>query len=199
MPAMSRIEQAFCRSIAWRRFTERVVVPWALEGQTLTGDVLELGSGSGAMAADLLTRFPTACLTVTDLDARMLESARRRLVRFGNRATVARVDATALPYRDGSFDVVVSFIMLHHVIDWEAALKEAVRVLRPGGALIGYDLVQSIPARLVHRLDGSAHRLTSPDEILKLLRSSDISDLRTSPGLGGLVVRFSARRRVAEK
>ena len=195
MPVMSRIEQTFCRSLPWRRITSRVVVPWVLEGQTLDGEVLELGSGSGAMAADLLARFPTVRLTATDLDARMLESASRQLSRYGDRATVELVDSTALPYPDARFDAVVSFIMLHHVIDWETAVGEAVRVLRPGGVLVGYDLVQSVPARLLHRLDGSPHRLAAPDEIFARLRSLDIDELRVSPGFGGLVARFRARRR----
>lgn len=195
MPVMSRIEQTFCRSLPWRRFTSRVVVPWVLHEHTISGDVLELGSGSGAMAADLLARFPTARLTATDLDARMLESARRALARYGDRATVELADATALPYRDACFDTVVSFIMLHHVIDWETAVSEALRVLRPGGVLVGYDLVQSVPARLLHRLDASPHRLATPEEILTRLRALDVDDLRVSPGLGGLVVRFRARKR----
>jgi ubiquinone/menaquinone biosynthesis C-methylase UbiE len=46
-------------------------------------------------------------------------------------------DATRLPFPDSSFDVVLSFIMLQHVIDWEAALKEAARVLISDGKLIG--------------------------------------------------------------
>ena len=152
MPVMSRVEQAFCRSAPWRAFTRRTVVPWASRGHILHGEVLELGSGSGAIAADLVDRYPITHLVATDVDPRMVASAGRRLARYVPRVDVRRVDATALPFPDASFDVVASFLMLHHVIDWEQALAEVVRVLRPGGMFVGYDLVDTAPARLLHRL-----------------------------------------------
>src|ERR1700726_2218728 len=77
----------------------------------------------------------------------MVARARRKLAPFGKRASTQRVDAAALPFADGRFDVVLSFAMLHHVADWERAVAEAVRVLRPGGRLVGYDLVHG-PGRL---------------------------------------------------
>ncbi len=124
--------------------------PWALDGINLEGYVLELGSGSGTVAEQLLARFPTIHLTATDVDPSMLDTARRRLASFGDRVEVQQADATQLPFPDGSFDAVVSFIMLHHTLQWEEALSEAVRVLRPGGHLTGYDLVESRPARVLH-------------------------------------------------
>src|SRR5262245_754912 len=50
MPAMSPFESAFCRGAGWRAFASRIVLPWALLGQRLDGDVLEIGGGSGAIA-----------------------------------------------------------------------------------------------------------------------------------------------------
>ncbi len=194
MPVMSRIEQTFCRSLPWRTFTRRVVFPWALEREDLHDDVLELGSGSGAMAAELLTRYPDIRLTATDVDPAMLDAARSRLAPFGDRATVQQADATRLPFPDGSFDAVVSFIMLHHVIDWEAALAEVTRVLRPGGRLAGYDLVLSGPARLLHRLDRSRHRLATIAELRGRLDDLDVEQACVRAGLGGLVARFAGRR-----
>jgi ubiquinone/menaquinone biosynthesis C-methylase UbiE len=194
MPVMSRLEQAWCRSLAWRSFTRRVVFPWALEGEDLHGDVLELGSGSGAMAAVLLDRYPDIRLSATDVDPAMLDAARRRLGRFGDRVTVREADATRLPFDDGSFDAVVSFIMLHHVIDWEAALAEVARVLRPGGRLAGYDLVLSGPARVLHRFDRSPHRLATVADLRERLRGLAVDRVEVRPGLGGLVARFTARR-----
>src|SRR5688500_3718521 len=98
MPTMSKLEQAWCRSLPWRTFTRRVVFPWALPGDALTGDVLELGSGSGANAAELLDRYPAVRLTATDVDPRMLAAAGDRLARFGDRVTVQEADATNLPF-----------------------------------------------------------------------------------------------------
>lgn len=189
---MSRIEQAFCRSLPWRRYSQRVVVPWALHGHVLQGEVLELGSGSGAMASELLERYPILRLTATDVDPRMVIAAERRLARYIPRVMVQRVDATSLPFEDDQFEAVVSFLMLHHVIEWEQAISEAVRVLRPGGSFIGYDLVDSFPARMVHRLDGSPHRLAHSHAILTELDACNTIDTSVVRGFGRLVVRFRA-------
>src|SRR5437868_12862303 len=161
MPVMSRIQQTLCRSVPWGFFTRRVVFPWAIGGADLNGDVLELGSGSGAMAAAMLDRYPAIRLTATDVDPAMRTAASARLARFGDRSEVTEADATDLPFGDNSFDAVVSFIMLHHVIEWEKALSEIARVLRPGGMLAGYDLVWSGPHRLVQRAETESHRFAT--------------------------------------
>jgi methylase of polypeptide subunit release factors len=60
MPTMSRFEAAFCRSAPWRFWARRVVLPWALQGIQPDGHVLEIGAGSGAMAAELLAAYPAS-------------------------------------------------------------------------------------------------------------------------------------------
>lgn len=194
MPVMSILEQAWCRSLPWRGFTRRVVFPWALGDTDLAGEVLELGSGSGANAAALLESYPAARLTASDVDPAMLAAARRRLGSFGERARVHQADATALPFDDASFDAVVSLIMLHHVIDWEEMLAEAARVLRPGGLLAGYDLVESGPSRVLHHIDRSPHRLADASALEVQLRQAGLVDVHVDGALGGLVARFRARR-----
>jgi ubiquinone/menaquinone biosynthesis C-methylase UbiE len=194
MPAMSTVEQAFCRSRGWRWVTRRAIFPWALDGIDLSGDVLELGSGSGAMAEELLNRYPSIRLTATDVDPAMVEAASRRLTPLGDRVEVQAADATGLPFPDGRFDAVVSFIMLHHTVQWEQALGEATRVLRPGGHLAGYDVVLSPPARVLHRIDLSPHRLATIIELRDQLGQLPVHDVRVEPALGGLVARFAARR-----
>ena len=194
MPVMSAIEQAWCRSLPWRAFTRRVVFPWALGTIDLRGDVLELGSGSGAMAEELLDHYPSIRLMATDVDPAMRSAAEARLARFGERVEVRHADAADLPFDDSCFDAVISFIMLHHVLDWERALAEAARVLRPGGSFSGYDLVESGLSRLTHRLDRSPHRMASVEELRDRLRDLPFDDITVAPGLGGLVARFRARR-----
>jgi ubiquinone/menaquinone biosynthesis C-methylase UbiE len=194
MPVMSAVERAFCRSGPWRSFTRRVVVPWALDGVNLDGQVLELGSGSGTVAEQLLARFPSIRLTATDVDSSMLDTARQRLASFGDRVEVQQADATQLPFPNGCFDAVVSFIMLHHTVQWEKALSEAVRVLRPGGHLAGYDLVESGSARVLHRFDLSPHRLATIHGVRERLGQLPVEDVRIEPALRGLIVRFQARR-----
>ncbi len=196
MPAMSATEQAWCRSLPWRVFTRRVMLPWVMRGTQLSGDVLELGSGSGAMAMGLLVRYPAVRLTATDVDPAMLEAAERRLAHFGDRIELREADATDLPFDDGSFDVVVSFIMLHHVIEWEAALGEIARVLRPGGLFAGYDLVWSRSGRLVHRFDRSPHRFATVPALRARFGELPFDGVRVQPAFAGLAAQFSARRRM---
>lgn len=139
---MSRSESAFCCALPWRLFARRLMVPWVLAEEELAGSVLELGSGSGAMAAEFLERFPTLALKATDFDPRMVEVARSRLAGFGERAGAEAADATNLQFADAIFDGVVAFGMLHHVGRWELALSEAARVLKPGGLLLAGDFVE---------------------------------------------------------
>ncbi len=111
---MSAIEGAFCRSAPWRVLARRTVLPWALGGVGLSGEVLEIGGGSGAMAEGVAPLFPDVRLTVTDVDEDMVASARRRLAQRGN-VQVQPADVTALPFGDASFNAVTSYLMLHHV------------------------------------------------------------------------------------
>jgi ubiquinone/menaquinone biosynthesis C-methylase UbiE len=192
MPVMSAVESAVCRSGPWRCATRRIVVPWVLDGRRLAGDVLEIGGGSGAMADGVARMFRDVRLTVTDIDEVMVRSARHRLRRYGG-VTVERADAAALPFASGSFDVVMSYLMLHHVIRWRDALTEAARVLRPGGLLIGYDATDTKLSSVVHRVDGSPHELLSPDELRHGLVVTGFGEAVVDAHLFSHVMRFSAR------
>lgn len=194
MPEMPTLEKLMCRSAPWRAFTRRVVLPWALQGVTLRGDVLEIGGGSGAMAGALATECPDIRLTMTDYDEAMVQEARRHLAPFGERVRVERADATALDYPDASFDGVCSFIMLHHVGDWERALAEVARVLRPGGSFVGYDLLDGRFVALVHRIERARVRPMRRGELEPVLGTLAFDDVSTRPGLAGHVTRFRARR-----
>ncbi len=171
MTEMSRFEKDFCTGRMYRAFAQRVIVPWALDGFHPTGETLEIGSGSGAMAARLLNDFPDLRIVATDYDPELVAVSAQSLKPFGERARVQRADAAALPFPDDRFDIVLSFAMFHHVPDWKRAVAEALRVLRPGGALVGYDLSR------LRQLDAELHRLPA-------------HDVRTRRSLGGLFLRF---------
>ena len=194
MPAMSWSEKTLCGSRAWGWFARRVVLPWALRGWDVDGEVLEIGSGSGAMASEVLATHPGARITATDFDPDMLERGLPLLSPYGDRASVRQADATALPFPDGRFDAVVSFLMLHHVGRWETALSEAVRVLRPGGRLVGYDLLDTRASRFLHgfsRTEGI--RLVSAPELSKTLDALPLGGVSVAV-TGRLLVRFSGTR-----
>jgi malonyl-CoA O-methyltransferase len=97
--------------------------------------VLDLGSGTGEGARDLRRRYRNATVVATDIAFGMLQQAARHQLwwrRFGRVAG----SAYALPYRNGSFDVVFSNLMFQWCDDIDAALAEVARVLRPGGRLL---------------------------------------------------------------
>lgn len=192
MPTMSLLEALLCRSAPWRCLSRRIL-PWSMRGFSLAGEVLEIGGGNGAMAAALGRTNPQVRLTVTDLDPVMVRTARRQLVQQPH-VLVHQADATRLPYGNESFDVVTSFLMLHHVVDWETAVSEASRVLRPGGMSLGYDLVASRVASLVHLVDRSPHRLIERETLEPVLMHVGFQAVTVQYSLRGLVLRFAARK-----
>lgn len=175
---MSRIEQAVCRSGPWNAFAHRVTSA-VLGGTDVFEDVLEIGGGSGAMAESILRDHPDCRLTIIDFDPAMVAAAQKRLVSY-SKVSVWTADATKLPFKDGVFDTVLSFLMLHHVIDWEAAVNEASRVLRPGGTFSGYDLTHTTVSSWLHKLDRSRYRLIALGEFEKATRQAgfDVTSIK---------------------
>ncbi len=190
---MVRAARWVCASAPYRLLTSRVVLPWALQDVCPDGQALEIGCGSGEMAARLLTEHAGLSLVATDVDDRMVAQARTRLSGFGGRATVQAADAAHLPFADGRFDLVLSFAMLHHVGCWEDAVAEALRVLRPGGRLVGYDALDAAPVRLLHCGEGDNVRLLRRGQLETHLAALGGHDVRTRNSRTGLAVRFCAR------
>ncbi len=112
------------------------------------GSVLDLGGGTGALAAAVLDGLPSVRVTVLDVDADMLEEARRRLARFTDRVS----------FHEGSFlaplpaaDAVVASLALHHVHDLrtKTELYRAIHdALSPGGVVLSLDAAVTEEGRL---------------------------------------------------
>jgi ubiquinone/menaquinone biosynthesis C-methylase UbiE len=194
MPEMPPSAKATLTSLPYRLLARHVILPWMLQGVQPTGEGLEIGAGVGAMSAQLLTLFPKFRMVATDYDTELVGMAEQVLSGFGRRATVQRADAARLPFQDGRFDLVLSAAMLHHVIEWDSALAEAVRVLRPGGRLIGYDMLDTVPIRLVHLGEGHTTSLLRSAQLEAALRRLGLIGLQTKAAMGGNVMRFSATK-----
>lgn len=99
--------------------------------------VLDVGCGTATLTLMLKRAQPAAEVHGLDVDAKVLEIARRKAHRAGVGIALDSGTATRLPYADGCFDRVFASLMLHHLKreDKRLALREALRVLKPGGEL----------------------------------------------------------------
>ncbi len=103
------------------------------------GSVLEAGSGAGGFTQLLAEKVGplTGTVTALDQDAEMLEVARDFIGEgaVAGAVTYQQGDMANLPFDAGSFDLVWSSRTVHHLPDQLAAVRELVRVLKPGGWL----------------------------------------------------------------
>jgi SAM-dependent methyltransferase len=98
--------------------------------------IIDVGCGTGALAAALLGACDPARLVGIDSAPAFLGAAREQV--RDPRASFAQGDAQALPGADGAFDVAVSGLVLNFVPDKEAMIREMARVVRPGGTVALY-------------------------------------------------------------
>lgn len=114
--------------------------------------ILEVGCGRGAGARIIFNRFHPKKLHAMDLDLKMIRMARRRLGKEELEKIALYVgDLTQLPFHDESQDAVFGFGVLHHVPDWQAALAEIARVLKPSGIYYIEELYPSLYLNFVTR------------------------------------------------
>ena len=109
-------------------------------------ELLDVAGGTGDIAFRFLKRAPGAHVTVCDINASMLEVGRNRAF---DRARVHGIDwvcgdAEALPFEDSSIDAYTIAFGLRNVTDKDAALREARRVLRPGGRFLCLEFSQVV-------------------------------------------------------
>ena len=123
------------------RANERRFDPWRRRlVHDLTGRVLEVGIGTGAGLHHYSAEID---LVGIDLSPAMLEHAKRRARLLGMVADLRVMDAQKLDFADGSFDAVVFSLSLCTIPDPAAALREAVRVARPGSPIRYLEHVRS--------------------------------------------------------
>ncbi|HEX4700393.1 MAG TPA: class I SAM-dependent methyltransferase [Actinomycetes bacterium] len=99
-------------------------------------EALELGSGTGFFLLNLMQTGVATKGHVTDLSPGMVETAVRNGAALGLDVAGRVADAESIPYDDASVDLVVGHAVLHHIPDVELALREVLRVLKPGGRFV---------------------------------------------------------------
>ncbi|GAA2067288.1 class I SAM-dependent methyltransferase [Williamsia deligens] len=100
------------------------------------GRALELGCGTGFFLLNLMQSGVASSGSVTDLSPGMVKVALRNAENLGLDVDGRVADAETIPYDDNTFDLVVGHAVLHHIPDVEQALREVLRVLKPGGRFV---------------------------------------------------------------
>jgi SAM-dependent methyltransferase len=115
--------------------------------------VLDIGCGTGTLAVMVKQAHPRARVVGLDGDAKVLEIARAKAARVGVELSLDEGMAYELPYPDGSFDRVLSSLMLHHLTtdDKRRTFHEVLRVLRAGGEMhvVDFGPPRTLYSRLV--------------------------------------------------
>ena len=117
--------------ILWRKKVGRMVRGWK------PGRVLDVATGTGDLALEIQKKCPEAKVLGTDFCPEMLAHATKSGVQETQVA-----DAMNLPFEDGEFDVVTAAFGLRNMENWEGALREMGRVIKPGGHLLVLDFSQ---------------------------------------------------------
>jgi len=185
---MNRLHQWLCRSDRWRATLEQRV-PWVVGDTELGPSVLELGPGPG-LTTDLL-RMSLKHLTALEIDPRLAHALSSRVE--GGNVRVVQGDATHMPFGDSEFSGALSFTMLHHVRAPELqdkVLREAFRVLKPGGFFVGSDSLQNWFMRIIHI--GDTLVPVNPDTFGRRLQNAGFEVLEVQKN--SQAFRFRARR-----
>jgi ubiquinone/menaquinone biosynthesis C-methylase UbiE len=129
------------------------------EGESF-GRVLEVGAGTGFFIVNLALagRLDGAELHATDISPGMLEVCAANALAHGLEVRTRAGDAEALPYEDGTFDLVIGHAFLHHLPVPALALAEMRRVLAPGGTLVIAGEPTELGDRIAHVVKRAAWR-----------------------------------------
>ena len=129
--------------------------------QQARGRVLEIGAGTGFN----VRHYPADVeIVITEPGEALLRRAERRAGENGRAIRAVRAPAERLPFEDGSFDTVVSTLVLCSVRDQDEALAEVRRVLAPGGRFLFLEHVRADDPKAARRQD----RLNRPWRVVAM-------------------------------
>ena len=110
---------------------------------------LELGAGRGTISL-YLKKYLGFTVTLNDMSEEAMTLAKANFTHFKEDAQFVVSDARTLPFADNSFDVVTSIGLMEHLDDYAPILKEAYRVLKPGGTMMQINIPQKNSIQLLN-------------------------------------------------
>ncbi len=187
--------------------------------------VLDVATGTGDLALEIVQQRPTAAVVGLDPSPRMLEQADSKITAAGlaGRVTLEAGRAESLPFDDGAFDAATIAWGIRNVADRPAALCEMARVVRPGGRVVVLEgseprghlmaplsrfyihhLVPRLGAWLSHErsyryLQSSIEAFPTPEEFAGLMASSGLEVLEVRPLTFGVCCLFVAAPKRVER
>lgn len=186
VPASPHVEETrfgkwFLKTETWRvHVLERAVadlVRLMPERKASYDTVVDVGCGSGYSLPKLAQRFAPRQLIGVDIDPQMLASAADEAQAAGIPVRLIEASSSRMPLPDASADLLFCHQTFHHLVEQEAALREFMRVLKPGGMLLFAEstraYIHSWIIRLLFRHPMEVQR-TAP-EYLQMLRSAGFS------------------------
>ncbi len=157
-----------------------------LDGIDLTGTtVLDIGCGSGGITRSLAADYGAARVVGIDVEAPVLEQARRRAKGddVAERVEFIQVKPGPLPFADGEFDIVFSKDSMIHIPDKETLFADIMRILVPGGWLVASDWLMAHddePSADMKRyldLEGLSFAMASPSRYQRALEGAGFLDV----------------------
>ncbi|WP_459009557.1 class I SAM-dependent methyltransferase [Streptomyces aculeolatus] len=176
---MNNNHAQLCASPQWAAHLHDNVLPIAVARAELGKELLEVGPGPGAATEWLRTRVDRLVAVEVDPEAAAHLAARYA----GTNVEAHHGSGAALDFADDSFDSAASFTMLHHVpttMLQNRVLAEILRVLRPGGVLVGAD---SLPSHSLHEFhEGDVYNPVEPAAFLVRLQTLGYVDITIGVG-----------------
>jgi ubiquinone/menaquinone biosynthesis C-methylase UbiE len=189
-PALTDTQSLYDRiAPSYHRWWAPVIEPAALRLLDLVAPVVDdrrgavlvdVGAGTGPLARAAVARWPGVRAIAVDPSAGMLDLGRAEAARTLDRSAVRHLSwatgvADRLPIEDGSVDIVVSSFVYQYLRSRIAALREAYRILRPGGVVAVVTWLDNdwpfAPWRLLSELLGELHIVRPPSAETALFRS----------------------------
>ena len=116
-------------------FLDRIIELAKLNGNEM---LLDVGCGTGTLICEIAKRFPNIAIAGIDVSENLLNVAKQKIQQNGGQIELRVASVLELPYRNNTFDVVVTSIMFHQldIEEKQKAVQEMYRVLKIGGRYV---------------------------------------------------------------